>query len=480
MKFYKTITLLLMSAVIVIGCNDFGNMNVSPNSASEARPELLLASAQKTVSSISGATTGALYVQYLTELQYNDASVYSNEVFDFNGWYTGALNNLETIITLNTDSDTKEDALTGGSNENQIAVARIMKAYYFMHLTDRWGAIPYSEALKGRENLSPSYDTQEAIYKDLVKELKEAATQINVGSAGVTGDILFGGDMDTWRRFANSLRARIAMRMALVEPALAETEYKDARDSDLIETDLFYTYLEEAANQNPWYARFITRVDYSISTQLADDMIAYGDYRVTRFADPAASLDDGDGETTFAEIVGFDYGNNKTNPVREDVSLPGQAIRAQGAPLPIITVAEMKLAEVEAIERGWISGNAEEIYKEAIEASWSQWDVYDADNIDDYMNNPEIAYDSANWIEKVGYQKYVALFPEGYEAWSEWRRLGVPNLVPHPYALNPSGQIPLRQKYPTTEPQINEDNYNAAVSQQGPDDSQTKLWWDVN
>lgn len=478
---FKKVTFVLMMTVLVVGCDDFGNLNIDSNNPSQVKTDLLLTNAQRTVNSVVGAVTGTLYVQYFAETQYNEDSRYESETFDFNGWYTGALMDLQTIINLNTDPATKDNVLSGGSNVNQIAVARIMKAYYYQLMTDRWGALPYTQALKGREIISPAYDSQEAIYMDLVKELKEAAAQIDVNSNAVNGDILFQGDMGTWKKFANSIRARLALRMADVNATVAKAEFVDAYNKGLIDEDLMYPYLGEASNENPWFSRYRTRTDYAISDVMADYMKGLNDYRVTKYADPASGVDNKDGITTFNEVQGLDYDiENPGDILNSAVSFPGMAIRAQSAPLPIITVTEMNFAIAEAIERKWIAGSAATFYMDAIEASWKQWDVYELANFTAYITNPEVVYNSANWKEKIGKQKWVALFPQGYEAWSEWRRIGWPKLTPHAFAMNASKQIPVRHAYPTSESQINKVNYEAAVKAQGPDDGTTKLWWDVN
>jgi len=471
----------VMLTALLVGCDDFGNLNVDPNNPSQVRTELLLTNVQRDISAVSGAVIGNLWVQYMAETQYDDDSRYSTTTFNFNGWYTGALMDLQTIIDLNTDEATSGDALSGGSNNNQIAVARILKAYYFNVITDRWGMLPYSEALQGSENFRPTYDSQEVIYVDLLNELKEAVNQMDTGP-GVRGDIIFEGNMAKWAEFANSLRARIALRMADTNrSALAESEFVDAVNSGLISEDVMYPYLGEAANQNPWFARFITRTDYAISDVLANYMKGLEDHRVLRYADPAPDFHTAGEEVTFNNIVGMPYSvENPGDITNSSISFPGAAIREQDSPLPIITVSELHFAMAEAVERGWMAGSAENHYLAGIEASWNQWDVYDAANFTNYVSNAEVVYDSANWQEKIGTQKWVALFPNGFEAWAEWRRLGFPELTPHSLPLNASGEIPRRHAYPTSEAQLNKINYDAAVSAQGADTPDTRLWWDVN
>lgn len=486
MKPIKIVAFITFFAVLFMGCDDFGNLNDDPNNPSQVRTELLLTNAQRSMSDVVGAVNGTLYVQYIAETQYTDAQEYRTTNASFNTWYTGPLQSLDRIIELNSDEDTRGDVLSGGSNNNQIAAARILKAYFFQMMTDRWGMIPYSEALKGSEDFSPSYDRQEDIYEDIITELKEAVDQID-GGAGVNGDILFEGDMSQWAIFANSLRARAALRLSERNPGYAETEFADAVNDGLITEDVMYPYLAEANNENPWYTRFQTRTDYAIHETIADYMKDLEDYRILRYANPAPNYDNNDGEVTFDEIQGMPFLEDAGELTNDEISFPGSAIGAggpgvgeQGAPLPIITVAEMNFAVAEAIERGWVTGTASEYYYEGIEASWEQWGVYDEANFTAYVEQPEVEYGTDDWVVQIGTQKWIALFPNGYEGWAEWRRLGQPELTPNPYGVGADPQIPLRFTYPSSEVNINRANYEAAVEAQGPDSPDTPVWWDVN
>jgi|AntRauTorckE6833_2_1112554.scaffolds.fasta_scaffold21562_2 hypothetical protein len=477
----KVLTVFIAAAIMMGSCDDFGNINTDPNNPSVAKTELLFTNAQTSVSDVVGAFTGTLYVQYFAETQYNEDSRYQTPSFDYTGWYTGPLKDLNTIIDLNTDPATAEDVQTGGSNANQIAAARIMKVYFFQMIADRWGVVPYTEALQGSENFRPAFDSQETIYTDLISELSSATDQIGNGT-GVTGDIFFGGDMNEWKKFANSLRMRLALRLADVAPSAAKSAFEDAYSDGMITNDIFYPYLNESANQNPWFERFITRTDYGISATIADTMKALQDRRVLAFADPAQNADNADGTTQFNEVIGLEYGASEPGDIpNATISFPGQAVRAQDAPLPIITLAELHLALAEAAQRGWsVGGTAESHYVAGIQASWNQWGMTDVANQTAYVNQPGVSYDANNWEALIGFQKWVALFPNGYEGWSEWRRLDYPALEVHPDAFNSLTEIPTSHGYPTSAATLNEENYNAAVSTRGGDGLSVKLWWDAN
>lgn len=469
---------LAVMMLLSFSCSDFGDINVDPNRSTSVATSTLLTGAMRSVGAVVGRENEVLYVQHMSETQYTEDSRYQTVNYDFNGWYTGPLAKLDHYIELNTNEETKLDALSGGSNANQIAAARILKAYFFHFLTDRWGPIPYSNALSGGEEggtFTPTYDSQKDIYYSLFDELDAAVKQMD-GGAGVAGDFIFDGDMDQWARFANSLRMVMALRIADVDEAKAKAEYAAAVAGGVLSADaesIMYPYLPDAANQNIWFANFITRTDYAISSTLVDFMEPKADPRLANFADPAPN---------FGEIKGMPYGVSNAiagsipNP---DISFPNSTyVRAQDAPIGVITYAQILFCQAEAANRGWTTGSAGDLYEAAIRASMVQWGVTDAAAIDAYVAHADVAWDANNGAELIGEQKWVALYLQGVEAWCEWRRTGYPALTPAPDALNNSGQIPRRQGYPTTERDLNETNYDAAVANLlgGADDHDTKLW----
>lgn len=474
MKKIFQISLITALMVVAVSCDDFGDINLDPNNTVSVAPETLLTNSLVSISSITGSATEVLYTQMMSETQYTDASRYVTVNFDFNGWYTGPLANLKHIIDLNSDEATSADALQSGSNANQIAVARILKAYFFHVMTDRWGPLPYTQSLQGRGNLEPAYDSQEAIYTDIIKELKEAVAQMD-GGAGVKGDFVLGGDMAHWAKFANSVRAIAAMRMSNVAPQTAQTEFAAAVASGIILSDdesVYYPYLADANNQNPWFARFITRTDYAISSTMVDYMKPLDDPRLSVYADPAPN---------FGDVRGMPYGIDAAGDIpNDDVSFPGNpGVRGQDAPIAVITNAQMNFMLAEAAHRGWVSGSAQSYYEAGIAASWRQWGVFDQAAYDAYIANPVVAWDANKAMELIGTQKWVALYLQGMEAWAEWRRTGYPALTPAPDALSADGEIPRRFGYPTTERDLNAANYSSALQLLGgPDELNTKLWWD--
>ncbi|MGN6530639.1 MAG: SusD/RagB family nutrient-binding outer membrane lipoprotein [Ginsengibacter sp.] len=481
------------------GCTKFkDSININPNQPTVASNAQLLTYAINQIPNVIEEQSGMLYTQQLAQKPYTDESRYISVNFDFYGIYAGALENLQTIIS------TKNFNVNDGSQANQLAVARILKAWFFWHATDRWGDIPYSDALKGITNFTPKYDSQKDIYYDLLKELKEAAAQIDNGNP-VSGDILYSGDMDAWKKFANSMRVIMALRLSKVDPAKGKTELTDALTGPVISDNsesAVYVHLNTEAYENYWY--YVRNVQgrpwYWASQTLVDYMKPLGDPRLPIFADPNGSGD----------YVGVPYGldaNAVGTIPSSSVSFMGVHVRTQNAPTYILTYAEVLLAIAEADKLGWLPGgdeDAKQKYYAAIEASVRQWnrtsfkayndnlnkqvepvpyskdDAGDITGLSTYLAQPSIVYNSADAIKQISYQRWVHLYMNGYEAWAEWRRTGYPVLAPAPNNNNIA--IPRRQAYPTKEQNINPANYKAAVAAQpglgGKDDLTGRVWWD--
>lgn len=473
MKTYiKKSVFALLFASLFMGCTkDFKETNTDPNNVTAVPTSYLMTYAQRSILSNRFNTTGLLYSQLFSETQYTNTSRYETDEASFNGYYTGPLANLQQIITLNTDEDTKADAAASGANVNQIAIARILKVYTFQLVTDMWGEMPYSDALLGQEAFTPTYDTQDAIYADFVKELTEAAAQIDVNAAGMEGDIIFAGDMEAWKKFAYSLKARVGIRMTEVDPATAQSVVTSALSGAFKSNsdNALYSYLPDAANWNPYYDHFLTRTDYAISEPLVNYMAAINDPRLPIYADPNAA----------GEIVGMPFGltNEDAGSITNaEISFPGIAVRSANSPGILLTYSEILFIKAEAAARGWISDDAATVYKEAITASMEFWGV-DAASIEAYLAQPEVAFDATNYRKSIGEQKWVSLYMDGEESWSEWRRLDYPELVPAPAAVE-GKDIPRRRAYTQDEYDLNNTNVEAAVARQGADVMSTRIWWD--
>lgn len=480
MKKNWSISVIALTLLVFLpGCGDFGDINVNPNNPSSPSTAGLLTGALRNVGTINaqvgpgGANVvPALYVQQLGDVIYIEDSRYKTINFNYNGWYAGPLINLQHIIELNTDEKTKINASVFGSNVNQIAIARILKAYFFQWITDRWGDIPYSEALKGDADFTPAFDKQEAIYTDLFKEWKEAAAQFDDGKT-VQGDILFNGNTAKWKKFANSLRLIAALRLSKVKPEMGKKEFQTALDDGVITSaadNVQYKFLSESTNENPLYTNYVVsnRKDYALSDVFVNYLKKTSDPRLPFFAAKNVS----------GEYVGVPYGIGGMKA--QELSLVGPILSQQNSAVNVMTYAQVLFAQAEAAALGWTNGSAKSLYESAIEASLQQWmgDSYTENALKNYLAQPEVAYSASAAIERIGTQRWIALFFQGTEAWSEWRRTGFPALKPAPSTLNGGTEIPRRLAYPVTENNLNKANYQAVLKSQGPDDHYTRIWWD--
>lgn len=482
-KLNKYITLSLVGmAMLAASCDkieDFGDTNVDPTKVAIPSTRSLLTNAmQNSTGLFIGSGQGTTMAQHFSEGPYLTSSGYGDAIGGqaYSGWYTSPLIQLKKIIDYNTAGTVEADPGANGSKNNQIAVARIMKAFIFWKLTDRWGDLPYSEALMGGDNITPKYDKQEDIYKDLFKELKEAGAQID-GGLGVQGDIILNGNMAGWKRFAATQRLLMALRMSKVYPAasgLAATEFKAAL-ADVITSNaqnITYKFLAgDPNNYNPWYNNYSisNRNDFAISLPLVNYMKANG-----RGTDPRLPV--------YAEVLpgnvikGLDYGKTLQTNIPNAYSRLGNALREAGAPAYILTFAQVEFAKAEAAKLGWIPGGdvaAKASYESGIDASLAQYGVSDPT----FKTVSGIAYDPAKAIEQIATQRWIHLYLDGWEAWAEWRRTGFPVLTAGPNSANPAG-IPRRLVYPAADKTVNADNYAKVLTQQGPDNLNTKVWWD--
>jgi hypothetical protein len=472
---------ILSIATVLLSCNKFDDINVAPTALSEPSSRgLLTNSIQSMPGLMMGGTAvsrnGSLYVQYLAEGPYPGPSLYNERTFSFATWYTGPLFNLQKIIQYNSEGAKFADPNVNGSKDNQIGVARILKAFYFLQMTDRWGDIPYSDALKGDQAFSPKYDKQQDIYTDLFKELKEAQAQIKTNESPVVGDVLLNGDMAAWKRFANTTRMIMALRLSKIDPAKGKTEFAAAVTDGAISSNsqnVSYKFIAgDPNNYNPWYNNYSVdnRNDYAISKTLTDYMDTKNDPRLKVYAENLAG----------GAVKGLQYGRNSAVNIPAAFSRIGSAFRSAGSSLNIYNYAQVLFMMAEAAKIGYITGGdatAATHYYDAIKASWEQYGVYDATAYASYIANPAIAYDPAKGYQQIMTEKWVHMYLNGWEAWNDWRRTGFPVLTQAVDAVDPRG-IPRRLGYPTAEGSLNGDNYKAAVTAMGGDHNYIRVWWD--
>ena len=467
---------VLAALLASTACGDLTSINNNPNGPTDVQPPSMLSNAiQTVVDRVDGPNNnldirgGGLWVQYYAEIQYRDEDKYIVRPGVDGEWgmYSGPLEDFQRMINKG----------VAAGVPNWEAVGRIMKSYVFSVMTDAMGDIPYSEAFQERALLTPKYDTQQAIYTALFADLAKASQQIDPAGIGFSsGDIMYGGDMVEWRKFSNSLRLRLAMHLSNVDATTAAAQAQAAVTAGVFTSNADNAqlmYLASAPDQNPVYTNVHVdkRDDYGMSKTLVDSMLSWNDPRLPIYAQP--------NDTTGA-YQGLPNGlNDGAGPQLKFISRFGTFWReTPAAPLALLTYSEVLFLEAEAAERGWITGNATQLYADAIRASMEQYGIATT-AIDAYLAQPRVVYATgAAGLTQIAYQKWVSLFLQGMEGWTEVRRTGVPALVPGPNAV--LTKIPERLPYSDNEAVLNKANLDAAVAAQhfsSSTDLTTPLWF---
>ena len=496
MKAILSILPLLLVAVLLPSCDEgFEALNANPNEPELVPPSTLFPLAvREAVQRIHGHSTrnerlnldgGMLWMQYFARNQYvnegdtyNPAATLRSQTWD--GFYTESLVNLQTVINLTSDPDGDH------YNPNYAAAALIMREYVFSVVTDIWGAIPYTQALAGATegNLAPAYTSQAEVYAGILANLKAAGEQLDPAGLPIEKDILFGSDILMWKKFANSLRLRLANRQAGREPGASAAIFAEILGNPTtypivtsIEDAIVFkpTIRQAGENNNSWNETMVYggREDWSISTTLISAMADGGgeavDPRLEIYAEPALAGD-------FAgKYAGAPNGLPEGDAVAyyTTASRPGAYFMAETAAIPLITYAEVNFLLAEAtLDGDYTAGESAITYlQRGVEASFGQ---YGLEVPSGYLEG--LTADKQTILT----EKWKALFSQGVEAWTEYRRTGYPVLPPpDPRAvMENEGKVPTRLRYPESEYSLNAANVLAAVEMNGGADNKlTELWW---
>jgi hypothetical protein len=481
-------------------------VNEDPNNPTSAPPQAVFTYATRIAmqrwfgSNPTNMRGPVLTAQHLAQVQYPDEDAYARldaTVTDgsFIFTYAQELKNFQAVI----------DAAKPDNQEMLWGPAQVMRSLIFGYVTDVWGDVPYSEALRGdaaEPVIQPAYDAQQDIYAGLFRDLSEAVNAMAAGAnpasalpAVGAADPLYGGNRLRWQRFGNSLRARHAMRLANVDQPTARAELNAAISAPggLIQSNADNAQMRwpgDGVYDNPWAVNNRTRDDHRLSDRLMGQMLPYNDPRVPVYAQPTLA-----DPTVYA---GMPNALTATDAARYSLtsSRPGRVFYSTnrfcagctgltGASFPsfVLTYAEVSFILAEAAERGWIGGSAAAYYEQGIRASMAQWGVTDAAAIDAYLARPGIAYNVAGTTvdrqTQIALQKWIALYTDGVQAWAEWRRTCVPATVkPGPAAV--INTVPRRYQYSVRDRLVNGANVDAAIAEQGPDDFTTRMYWDSN
>jgi len=471
----KKLSYITLFALTLTSCSDtLDDINKNPNATeTPLAPYLLTGTLKQGADLYWGSTnnfdSSLLFVQHWAKIQYTEPDRYDVSNTSFTSlWNTG-------YATLITDLNTIINFPDAQANSNYKGIALTLRSWTFLLLTDAYGSIPYKEA---GQKVTPAYDTQKDVYTGLLADLKQAQTLLNASSGTVTGDLVYKGDISKWKKLVNSLRLRIALRISDREPDLAKQAAieatADAAGVLSSNNDTFkFTYIS-SPQQNPASAWFETRDDYRISKTMVDQLTVLSDPRLPVYAQLPS-------DASVGKYVGGANGLSNSDANSQGfakTSKPGTYFLTSTSPAVIASYSETLFNLAEAAARGYIAGDAEQLYKNAITASFNQFGITDATVITNYLNQASVKYDPSNYAKSIGTQKWIAFFGQGLDAFTEWRRLDYPVLTAGPATVL-DGKIPSRFFYPGTEQSLNGNSYQAAIAVQGKDLLTTKLWFDV-
>ncbi len=479
----KNSLLLLVSFLSLFNSScteDFGTINDNPNSPQEVSPEFLL--------------TNVIAAQ-INEHTYNQGLRLNNYLAQFNadieferidryelGSNSGYWNLIYGLL-----ADLESMKILPGYNEAYDGVAEILRSYLFSQLSDMWGDVPYNEAIKFNElNFTPTYDAQERIYTDpetgILARLESAVAQLQNTTESIQGDIIFGNDLSGWIRFANSLQVRYYLRISKRVTDFGKLQ--ELVDGEMLmqsnEDNAIVPYLNSAPNQFPLYnASTGIFQGLKMSETLENILKSWDDPRISVFYNPTQ-------ESILAgtpEYKGMPNGLStqtisERGIVLNDVSNLDDRFRVvpDGVDAQIMLYSEVQFALAEAVERGYITGNAQTYYNNGIQA---HFEYYDTQVPADYFEREAIALNSSTSenLDKILTQKWFSLFMVGHEAWFNIRRTGIPELTVGLDNFN-NDQYPTRYLYPESEQAANSANYDIAVSRIGGDNINIKNWWE--
>lgn len=400
--------------------------------------------------------------------------------------------------------DVQIQATQRGDRSNLVQMSRIILAHAFMVATDSFGDVPYFEAGLGFSNgvVLPKYDQQDAIYKDIIKELTEASAALNTSGRIETADILFAGDIAKWKKLGYSLLLRAGMRLSQADAAAAQAAVSAAVAGGLMQSNADNFVIRHDPNYRNPISVMLNSTE-AANLFLAQPFVNYlknnNDPRLGAIA--VRYVGAGAGNEQVAGIANINpavqigipmgYDNASIAPIVSAAGLKSfyeysQADRNRvakpEAPAFLVTYGQTQLLLAEAASRGWTSGSAATYYSNGIRAHMEQLGLTDSrsaiaeSDIAAYLSANPLG---ANALEQIGNQYWVASFMNGPEAFANFRRTGYPALTPNPYpAKDISGNFINRITYPNSEISVNSENIQAAISRQGPDNMDTKVWWD--
>ena len=512
--------ILLAGTLYLAGCTkDYDKINTNPNAISDLSTSQILTLISKAESTAPNNQGGYQVAQNLFADQYAqyfacEATYFpSDRLFirqdwvgaAFNPMYTDVMPQLQSIFAA-TDSMSAEHA-----------IASIWWVYTFHRVTDYWGPIPYFSA--GKPALSVPYDPQDKIYDDFFKRLTEAAQVLKSHTSETpygSYDIVYGGNVNKWIKFCNTLHLRLALRISKVDPARAKTEAEAAYAGGVMETSPDDDALVQRSTKGDDGNGLSIMSDWNefrMSASMESVLKGYSDPRISTYFLPAKNTGTYEGLRNGLSVDQLGKALNSADAnshVGARWASPAYGGNADylSTSQNVMCTAEAYFLRAEGALNGWnMGGTAGDLYNAGIKASMNQWGITDAATItayqnsnatpippNDYLNSPALtnipvkfnAADEAVAREQIATQKWLALFPDGMEAWADYRRSHILKLYPvvnsdNPDITNTTTQWIRRIPFLLSEQQNNAQAVKDAESLLGgPDKVTTPLWWDKN
>ncbi|RZL18937.1 MAG: SusD/RagB family nutrient-binding outer membrane lipoprotein [Pedobacter sp.] len=524
----KLTVLGITMVVLTASCKKFGDTNVDPTRSSNMDPSVQLTTAQLRFSGDLNVNERTSFMMTMPLVQHIGGS-YSNRWggIYFNSpavmgilWEDSYGNDVVNII----DAVKRTSGVPERTNLN--AVCRIMKVYTFARMTDLYGDIPYSEAGQG---IKPKFDSQQEIYADFFKELAAASSQLDPSKDVVKGDVFYQGDVNAWKKFANSLRLRLAMRLVKVDLATAKAEAQAAFDAGVFTQNSDVCKLDHEDIRNPYEevgkgnvkgngisASFFNggAVPGRFTIPFLDQLRSTNDprmkYMVKYYIDNAGGIPTARVDITDQVVAQIGYaGVGPGRYIWDDwansfnINVPGVGAVTVGnndqkaqpanfllrfnAPFLHLTYSEVELLLADATVRfgPTFGGTAAEHYRKGMAAGVQQLSFFPGgptpteQEINTFTQGNSLL--PGRELELINKQLWVTLFLNGPEAYANWRRSGFPVLIPGVNNDEPgeSLTIPRRFEYPYTEEEQNRANFEKVLPALGGTDSWTgRVWWD--
>lgn len=456
-------------------------LNSNPKAAITVPAGSVLLAGEKNLSDNMTTPSGSIapfrnFAQTWTECTYITEARYQLTVYDSpDNWWSylygastsGVLSNFYNAKTLFPSFAATPDIL-----KNDLIITDILEIYTYYLLVNTYGNIPYTEA-ENRQIPFPKYDDAKTIYTDLLTRIDSCIADINTGAVAMgSADVIYSGSPAAWKKFAATLKLKMAMLLADVDPATAGAKAQEAVATGVFTSNadnaLFKYDGSSVGNSNPiWQAAINSgRHDNCPASTLVNQMVAWNDPRVPLYFTKAP-------DSTYK---GGTPGNGNSYPV---LSTFANQVLSPTLPGDLLDYAETEFLLAEAVERGFnVGGTAEQHYDNGVTASIEFWGG-SAGDATSYLAQPSIAYTTAagDYKQKIGYQKWIALWNRSWDSWTEIRRLGQPDINVINPPVGAISALPLRFWYPLNEQSANPTNYAAAVGAMGADVVTTKLFW---